>query len=63
MGDETCADHTPCPEGYLAWHAWAGRMSRTGHRQVKCPGCGLWAIWLPQPVPFESDKSSEETTT
>lgn len=36
--------HTPCPEGYLQWHAWADKMSKT-HKQVRCPGCGLWAIW------------------
>ena len=39
--------HTPCPSGYLQWHAWAARMLRT-HKQVRCPHCGLWAIWLPR---------------
>jgi hypothetical protein len=38
------AEHTPCPVGYLAWHAWASHMSRT-HGQRKCPDCGRWAIW------------------
>jgi hypothetical protein len=40
-------DHTPHPEGYIAHHAWMRRMSQT-HRQIKCTGCGLWAIWIPR---------------
>lgn len=36
--------HTKCPTGYIAWHDWAERKSKK-HRQVKCPGCGLYAIW------------------
>lgn len=50
MSDLLCPhfeDHTPRPEGYLAWHAWADRMAKT-HRQEKCPGCGLYAIWMPK---------------
>jgi len=39
--------HTPQPSSYLAWHEWAGKASKT-HRQVKCPRCGKWAIWLPK---------------
>ena len=42
-----CKQHTPSPEGYMQWHAWAARMNRT-HRQIKCEGCGLWAIWTPK---------------
>lgn len=45
---ETCPQrrrHTPCPEGYMAWHEWAEKKGRT-HRAVKCPGCGLYAIWV-----------------
>jgi len=38
-------DHTPAPEGYLDWHAWAERMSKT-HRQIRCTGCGRFAIWI-----------------
>jgi hypothetical protein len=37
--------HTKAPEGYLQWHAWAEKKSKT-HKQKKCPGCGLWAIWV-----------------
>lgn len=39
--------HTPAPSGYIQWHAWAHGMGKT-HRQVKCPNCGKWAIWLPK---------------
>lgn len=44
------AQHTPEPDGYLGWHAWAAKMSRK-HRQVRCPECGLWAIWVPKGRP------------
>jgi hypothetical protein len=37
--------HTPCPTRYNAWHAWAEKMHKT-HRQVTCPLCGLYEIWL-----------------
>ena len=37
--------HAKAPEGYLQWHAWAEKKSKT-HKQKKCPGCGLWAIWV-----------------
>jgi hypothetical protein len=37
--------HTPCPEGYVNWHEWAEAMSKT-HRQIPCPGCGLYYIWV-----------------
>lgn len=40
-------DHTPCPDGYLQWHAWARKMKRT-HRQVKCTGCSRYTIWIPR---------------
>ena len=38
--------HTPQPDGYLQWHAWAETMYNSNHRQVRCPECGLWAIWI-----------------
>jgi len=44
------AEHTPMPRGYSDWHAYASRLHRTRHRQVKCRECGLYAIWLPTPV-------------
>lgn len=39
--------HTPCPDGYLAWHDWAERMDKT-HTSTQCPGCGLWKVWVPR---------------
>lgn len=43
-----CSHHTPNqPEGYLQWHSWAARMSKT-HRQIRCEGCGLFQIWVPK---------------
>jgi hypothetical protein len=38
--------HTPCPESYLGWHAWAEKQSKT-HTQLKCPACGRYEIWAP----------------
>lgn len=40
-------DHTPAPEGYIQWHSWAEKMNKT-HKQRKCVGCGLYAIWEPR---------------
>lgn len=37
--------HTPAPDGYMQWHAWAHRMA-VGHRQVRCRGCKRYAIWV-----------------
>src|SRR4051812_19375439 len=39
--------HTPCPTGYMAWHEWAAEKSKT-HKQVRCPECDLFAIWVPK---------------
>lgn len=41
------ARHTPTPEGYVAASVWAEEMLAT-HTQEKCPGCGLWAVWVPR---------------
>lgn len=43
------ADHTPCPGGYVAWHAWAAATAKT-HTQRVCDGCGRWNIWVPKRV-------------
>jgi hypothetical protein len=32
----------------VAYSYWADQMMLT-HRQRVCPGCGLLAIWVPQP--------------
>jgi hypothetical protein len=39
------AKHTKCPTGYVQWHDWADRKMFT-HKQVQCPSCGLYAIWI-----------------
>jgi hypothetical protein len=48
QGDAECPNgdnHTECPGGYTDWHEWAARMHKT-HTQRKCPGCGLYRIWV-----------------
>ncbi len=40
-----CKRHTKCPAGYVAWHLWAKQKAKT-HKQIKCPGCGLYAVWV-----------------
>lgn len=54
--------HTPAPDGYVAWHEWAARMYREGRRQHRCPGCERLAIWLPAPDPAWSCRSREDST-
>lgn len=44
-----CEPHTPSPDGYLQWHAWAEQLAET-HMDRQCKGCGLWAIWEPKPA-------------
>jgi hypothetical protein len=39
--------HAPQPEGYIAWHSWADRMSKT-HTQHVCLTCGRLEIWTPK---------------
>lgn len=46
-GEHPCDAHTPQPEGYIQWHAWAKEMSKT-HKQRRCVGCGLYQIWEPK---------------
>ena len=53
---ETCPDrrkHTACPAGYVQWAEWADRKMLT-HKQVKCPTCGLYAIWVKMKSPSPS---------
>lgn len=45
---EDCPDvrkHTKTPSGYIQFHEWAEKKSKT-HKQIKCPTCGFWAIWV-----------------
>lgn len=58
MGRGACPnerEHTSCPASYLAWHEWAEEKAKT-HRQVRCPSCGLFKVWVPRtsPKPGES---------
>lgn len=36
--------HAPAPDGYIARQEWFSKMALT-HRQLRCPGCGLWKVW------------------
>lgn len=54
--------HTPRPTLYLEWQAWAHEMSKT-HRQVKCPHCGLWAIWRPKRLFARSKRNDERSVS
>lgn len=40
--------HTPLPHGYVARQLWFEQKART-HKQTRCPGCGLFAVWVPLP--------------
>ncbi len=51
-------DHTYCPDGYIAWHSWAEEMGKT-HKQRKCPGCGLYAIWEPRRNAIKEQSDAE----
>ncbi|MFF3928209.1 hypothetical protein [Streptomyces hirsutus] len=53
MSDRTppcpsAVQHTPHPVRQFAHEAWAQQMLRT-HKQTRCPGCGLWKIWVERP--------------
>jgi hypothetical protein len=39
------AKHTPHPSGYIEHEEWARKKMKT-HKQVKCPGCGRFEIWV-----------------
>jgi hypothetical protein len=42
------------PEGYLAWHEWAGGQRKAGIKQVQCGRCGLWKT--PQELSGDIDR-------
>lgn len=48
-------DHTPHPSSYLNHHEWAEGMMKRGYVQERCPGCGLWAIWVKKKKPTDED--------
>lgn len=37
--------HTKRPNGYIDWHRWAEKKSKT-HRPVLCLGCDKYTIWV-----------------
>ena len=39
-------EHTPCPDGLIAWQSWAQTMTANGHKQRRCSGCGLYRVWV-----------------
>lgn len=47
MANKRKCRHTPCPGNYVEWHLWAEQMMKK-YRQVRCPVCRLWAIWVPK---------------
>ncbi len=51
----TCDDHEDGPDTYVAWQDWAKQMAKT-HRQVRCPACGLFKIWVPKADSGELDQ-------
>lgn len=48
-------NHTTCPTGYVQWHAWAKKMA-LAHKQKRCPGCGLFTIWVSRRSALEASK-------
>lgn len=55
-------NHTPRPEGYMAWMSWADRMSKT-HKQIKCAGCGRYTIWVPKGQRVSKELTGEAEPT
>lgn len=47
------AEHTPMPPGYVERFEWANELKKT-HRQVQCPECHLYNIWIPRTHPADS---------
>lgn len=45
MPSNPCTGHTEGPGGYLSRLEWARQMTKT-HTQTRCPGCGLWKVWV-----------------
>jgi hypothetical protein len=39
--DDHC-HHNISQLGYVAWHEWADRKARQGHKQRQCPKCKKW---------------------
>lgn len=52
---ENMTKHTPCPSGYVDWHNWAEKKSKT-HKQIRCPVCDTLAIWVPKKRQPDSER-------
>ncbi len=44
----------PPPEGYIEWHEWAGKQSRSGLKQSQCVNCRRWRF--PQEFPCSCER-------
>lgn len=42
--------HAEHPTGYVAFQEWAESMGKT-HKQIQCPVCGLYAVWVKREEP------------
>jgi len=47
-------NHTPCPDDYVERALWAEKMM-VSHKQQRCVGCGLYAVWVPKRVYSENE--------
>lgn len=47
---EDCEPHTPAPASPLRWLEWFEQVKES-HVQRQCRGCGLRAVWEPNPGP------------
>lgn len=48
MSEQRQCRHTKAPTGYVEWHEWAEKKAKT-HDQIRCPGCGLFKVWVKRP--------------
>lgn len=55
------SEHTACPTSILTWGTWARRKAKT-HHQVRCEGCNLFAIWVPNGSAAASPKGEAPST-
>ena len=46
-------NHEPMPTGYVEFDEWAKVKNRT-HKNIKCPGCGFYRLWIPRNVKVKS---------
>lgn len=46
MAERCSAHNDPGLSSLSEWMDWADEKKKT-HRQVRCPDCGLFKVWLP----------------